>query len=194
LLTDWTGRVERHVNWFPGVRRLSPVKLIYDALRKCPDEIPTIGTSELPFLKDTALKERLRLDIGAVHHAVANGDWKAATVLGGSVIEALLLWGLQEIGPNDVTKAVQTLTGNKSISKPDTNLEKWDLYCFKEVSTEAGLIKQDTASLIDLTREYRNLIHPGRAQRLKMQCDRATAYTTVAALDRVVDDLTEKFS
>jgi hypothetical protein len=177
-----------------GLRQLNPIKLLRDALSKCPNEVPAQGTASLLFIDDPDFKERLRLDIGAVHHSISNGDWKAATVLGGSVIEALLLWALQNLNHIDLKTAIDRLIDKTRISKPDANLEKWDLYCFKEVATEMGVIKKDSASLIDLTREYRNLIHPGRAQRLKMKCDRATAYTAIAALDRVVDDLTDRFA
>lgn len=189
----WKTDQTRQLEALHGLRPLNPIKLLREALAKCPNEVPAPGTADLMFIKDDEFKERLRIDIGAVRHAVCNGDWKAATVLSGSVIEALLLWALQQMNQADVTTAINILIQKKTISKPDPNLEKWDLYYFKEVATEAGLIKKDSASLVDLTREYRNLIHPGRAQRLKMKCDRATAYTAIAALDKVVDDLTDKF-
>jgi hypothetical protein len=34
----------------------------------------------------------LSVDIAAAHRALSRGEWKAATVLAGSVIEALCLW------------------------------------------------------------------------------------------------------
>ena len=60
------------------------------------------------------------------------------------------------------------------------------------ITVAQAMTKED--NLADVTREYRNLIHPGRAERLRLKCDRAPAYTAVAALDRVVADLTEKFA
>jgi hypothetical protein len=48
------------------------------------------------FLNDPDLAEALRADIATASSALRNGEWKAATVLSGSVIEALLLWALQK--------------------------------------------------------------------------------------------------
>jgi hypothetical protein len=42
-----------------------------------------------------------------------------------------------------------------------------------------------------LAREFRNLIHPGCAQRLGQKCDRGTALFSIAALDHVVRDLSK---
>lgn len=80
----------------PGLRRHSPVALIRQALDECPDEFPSTGTSELAFIADSDLRENLRLDVGTINTALGNGEWKSATVLAGSVIEALLLWVLQQ--------------------------------------------------------------------------------------------------
>jgi hypothetical protein len=41
----------------------------------------------------------------------------------------------------------------------------------------------------DLARDFRNLIHPGRAQRTGADCDRGTALTALAAIELVVRDL-----
>lgn len=41
-----------------------------------------------------------------------------------------------------------------------------------------------------LAKDFRNLIHPGAAQRLAQNCDRATALSAVAAVEHVVRDIT----
>ncbi len=51
------------------------------------------------------------------------------------------------------------------------------------------MIKEDTAIQARLAKDYRNLIHSGRAQRLGQICDRGTDLSAVAALERVVRDL-----
>ncbi len=53
-----------------------------------------------------------------------------------------------------------------------------------------GLIKPDTAARCRQTKDFRNLIHPGRALRLSQKIDRATALEAVAAVEFVVRDLT----
>jgi hypothetical protein len=65
-------------------------------LAKCPDEFPPPATTELLFITDDDLRESIRRDLGAADRAFRNSEWKAATVLAGAAIEALLLWKLQE--------------------------------------------------------------------------------------------------
>jgi hypothetical protein len=76
-----------HVNEFDAVT------VIRRALAKCPDEYPPPTTTELTFIKDAALRENIRRDVGAVNRALNNAEWKAATVLAGAAIEALLHCG-----------------------------------------------------------------------------------------------------
>jgi hypothetical protein len=170
----------------------NPVARIRDAMAKCPDESPAPGTSELNFIPDADLRTNLRNDIGAVTRALSNGEWKAATVLAGSAIEALLLWSLQQHPARNVTASIAALrTSGELTRQPDANLERWDLHEFTEVAANLGIIKADTATEARLAREFRNLIHPGRAQRLGQKCDRGTALSSVAALDHVVRDLSK---
>jgi hypothetical protein len=114
-----------------GLRDLNPVTLIRQALAACPDEFPAPGTSELTFIPDGALRESLRRDISAANQALANGGWKAATVLAGSVIEALLLWALQQHNSASVSAAVFKLG-----LRVDSDIEKWGLHAYIEVAAE----------------------------------------------------------
>jgi hypothetical protein len=52
-----------------------------------------------------------------------------------------------------------------------------------------GIIKPETITLALLAKGFRNLIHPGRSIRLGEKCNRGTAYTALAALEHVVNDL-----
>ena len=58
-----------------------------------------------------------------------------------------------------------------------------------EVAAELNLIGTETAMQCRLAKDYRNLIHPGRAQRLGQACNRGTALSAVAAVEHVVNDL-----
>ncbi len=187
-LSAWTG------GW--GTERLlliqqaDAIRGIRYALAQCPDESPAPGTSELSFIADPDLRTNLRNDIGAINRALSSGEWKAATVLAGSTIEALLLWALQR-NPAAAIAAATTLVTAATLSRqPDANLERWDLHEYTEVAANLGTIEPGTATETRLAREFRNLIHPGRAQRLGQTCDRGTALSCVAALDHVVRDLT----
>lgn len=138
----------------------------------------------------TDLRANLRNDIGAVNRALSDGEWKGATVLAGAAIEAILLWDLQNRRAANVPAAVAALVANHTFTAaPPTDLENWSLHHYTEVEAYLGIIAPETAIEIRLAKNFRNLIHPGRAQRLEQKCDRGTALSSVAALDHVVRDL-----
>jgi hypothetical protein len=170
-----------------GYGNLNPITLLRNSLSLCPDEGIDPSTSGLDYISDPDFKESLQIDISAANQALRNGEWKAATVLAGSVIEALLLWALQEIqatDPDKINNARNGLTSN-----PGQNLEKWTLYQLIYVAEEIGVITRDTATQSRLAKDFRNLIHPGRSARKQQICDRGTALSAVAAIEHVDRDL-----
>jgi hypothetical protein len=168
-----------------------PLARIREALAKCPDQAPAPSTSELNFITDADLRTNLRNDIGAVTRALSNGEWKAATVLAGSAAEALLLWALKQRQPADITNAVAILRASGKLStKPDSDLDRWNLYEFIQVGEQLQVIKPNTATQARLAKDFRNFIHPGIAQRLGERCDHATALSAVAGMEHVIRDLT----
>jgi hypothetical protein len=185
-------RARGNVGSMAHVKGLDAVTVIRRALAKCPDEYPPAATTELLFIEDAALRENIRRDLGAANRALNNAEWKATTVLAGATIEALLHWRLQEPSPGRaaVQSAVTALVASGTIGQPDTNIDRWDLNHFIEVPGHLNLLKPDTCSAARLARSFRNLIHPGRAARLAQNCDRATAYSAIGALEHVIRDLT----
>jgi len=144
--------------------QLSPVRLIRDAMSLCPDQNPAPATTQLNFITDAALSANLRNDIGAVDRALSDGEWKGATVLAGSTIEAILLWDLQNRRIANVPAAVTTLVANHTFTAaPSANLEDWSLHHYTEVAAQLGIITAETAIEVRLAKNFRNLIHPGRA-------------------------------
>jgi len=73
---------------------------------------------------------------------------------------------------------------------PHANPERWDLHEYIEVAAHLGIIEPETATQARQARNFRNLIHPGRAIRLGQKADRATALAALAAVEFVVRDLT----
>lgn len=174
-----------------GFGDYNPVSLIRRALLQCPDEFPSKDTAELRFIEDSDLRSNLELDISATNQALSNGEWKAATVLAGSVIEALLLWRLKKHDQDEVRTAVDTLLEEKTLRKdPGSNLDCWRLHSFIEVAARLQIIGDETAQQTRLAKDYRNLIHPGREMRLGQKCDRGTALSAVAAVEHVIRDFT----
>jgi hypothetical protein len=167
------------------------ITIIRRLLASCPDEYPPPSTTELLFIADDALRSSIRQDIGASNRALANAEWKAATVLAGATIEALLHWRLQQPPPDApaIDAAITRLVAAKTIDQPNKQQDRWGLHHFIEVATELNLIGQDTRNAAKLARNFRNLIHPGRAARLGQTCDRATAYSAIGALEHVIRDL-----
>jgi hypothetical protein len=189
-LAHWHARGD--VGGMPHVNGFDVVTVIRRALAKCPDEFPPPATTELLFIKDVALRDNIRRDLGAANRALSNAEWKAATVLAGAAIEALLHWRLQEPTPGQaaVQTAAAALVTSGAISKPDKNIDRWELSHFIEVASHLNLIGPDTRNAAQLARNFRNLIHPGRAARLAQSCDRATALSAIGALEHVIRDLT----
>jgi hypothetical protein len=183
-------RSGHHFSPFTIARNQSPMRLIRDAIAKCPDESPAPATFELSFISDTELRANLRNELGAINRALSNGEWKAATVLAGSNIEALLLWGLQRNTPTATSAAAALLRSGALRRQPTTDLESWTLHEYIEVAAHLSIIKPDTAIQARLAKDFRNLIHPGRAQRLAQKCDRATALSAVAGVELVIRDQT----
>jgi hypothetical protein len=190
-LATWISVPDRghDLGFMPGATQLNPVTEIRDALAKCRDEPFGSATSKLNFIPDNDLRRSLLMDIGAIDRALSNGEWKGATVLAGSAIEALLLWALQRDTAASTAAAAALVAATTLSRQPNADLERWDLHEYTEVASHRGIIKSDTATETRLAREFRNLIHPGRSQRLGQKCDRGTALSSVAALDHVVRDL-----
>jgi len=159
---------------------LHPVALIHRALVGLPDALPSSDTVTLQFLHDPDFELSLRTDISTASSALRNSEWKAATVLAGSVIEALLFWELKQHPQDEVRK----------IRKDD--LDKWHLPQYIEAAGKFECVSKDTITGAQMAKDYRNLIHPGASERTGQVCDLGSAHHAIAALDHVVRDLTKQ--
>jgi hypothetical protein len=172
-----------------------PVRKIHRALKQCPDDAPTASTQSLQFVADEPMRAALRTDMHHAERALRNHEWKAATVLAGSVIEALLMWRLGTLPSADLEAAAAKVraTGKACGWKTIKPLNDWHLPDYIEVAAIVPetnpVIVADTADLLRVVKHFRNLIHPGRAERLAQTCDKRTAYAAVAGMEGVVIDL-----
>jgi len=175
-LTKWNQGRGGHA---PLIDGKSPVFVVRAMLAKCPNQNPSPATAAMMFITDPALRDSIRIDLSTATSALHNGEWKASTVLAGAVVEALLLWAIQR----DPTKLTAIAT------KPKGPPENWGLAGLLDVASALDLIKANTVAQARLATNFRNLIHPGRAQRTNEVCDKGTALTALAAAHLVVRDL-----
>lgn len=150
----------------------------------CPDQFPPPSVLRLSFIDDDELRDSIRSDLGATRRALENAEWKAATVLAGATIEALLHWILSRDFGNNIADALRA-----SGLQTSHSLDKWVLGEFIPVAKHLNVIRTDTVTAAMLAKDYRNLIHPGRSARIGYRCDRGTAYSAIGALERVVADI-----
>jgi hypothetical protein len=151
---------------------------------------PAPSTVALTFISDADFRENLCNDISAANQALSNGEWKAATVLAGATVEALLFWALKQQSSTEISTAISNLISTSILSSdPGNDIEKWSLHHLIEVANDLDTIKNTTADQARLAKNFRNLIHPGRATRLGQICDRGTALSAIAAIEHVVRDL-----
>lgn len=160
------------------------ITLLRRLLSKCSDEGIKAGTADLAFITDDDLRSSMRLDISSSQTALNNGEWKAATVLAGSALEALLLWRIQQHNGSERQSAVSQAKRKVDPKHP----ESWHLADYIDVAHALSNIGDDTASQARLAKDFRNLIHPGREQRTQSRCDRGTAHAAFAALHLVIGD------
>ncbi|GLH28821.1 hypothetical protein WSS15_14710 [Acetobacter pasteurianus] len=168
-------------NLFPHNEQ-SLIELIYGALKKCPDMLPVPSTTELPFIDDENMRTNIRIDLSSATRSLHNGEWKAATVLAGSVCEALLFWAIpkaKDYNPANI----------KNSQGKNRRLDQLDLGAFINYGVDLKIITTGTRDIAQRARNYRNLIHPGRAQRAEQECDRSSAMTALAAAECIIKNL-----
>jgi hypothetical protein len=168
----------------PGLSDLNPITIIRCSLAKCPDEFPSVSVPDMLFIADADLRESIRIDISTAEQAFGNGEWKASTVLAGAAIEALLLWRLKQ----EDTKTLQSKIDFAKV----TEIDDWALDKLLKASKEVKIIEDRTFTEALLAKDFRNLIHPGRALRLQKKCTKATALTALASLEHIIENLIPK--
>ncbi len=171
-----TGTGNGNLKALPGHKE-SVVAAVKRILVKCPDERIPPSDKRLEFLKDADFRQQCLKDLEAIEFQLRHQLWKPATVLAGALIEALLCDSLRT---PPVLKKIGIVEARLFSSRLD-DMIKW--------SFKVGLIKDETKRLCKLSEEYRNLIHPGKEFRKKMQCNNGTAYAAFAGLHLVINDL-----
>jgi hypothetical protein len=74
-----------------------PVCALRKHLAACPDEAVIAAALEFLFVDPPELRDDLQIDLAESYDSLHAGRFKAATVLAGAVIEALLVWRLSNL-------------------------------------------------------------------------------------------------
>lgn len=162
------------------------VTILRRVLSKCSDAYPPVAHTDLSFISVDELRLELRRDIGGIERSLAGSEWKAATVLAGATIEALLHWKLSQLDKPKVSAAF-TARGLKGAATPE-DLDGWSLTHLFLVAKDLKLISPPTVAAVGQAKDFRNLIHPGLASRQRTPCSRGTAYSAVGAMSLVIEE------
>jgi len=186
VLPGYTADPDRH-----------PLAVVVDAmLRAHLRPIPAANSLDAQlatFIPNADERRTVVEDIDEIKHSIADGAWKGATILGGSVIEALLLQALQnKLSAAQLLAAQNAATtshpGVQALNTPIANLldRRWTLQAYTILAQEAGLIDEADASVCHKVRSYRNLVHPALSSRTGQRCDEPTARLAHATILELV--------
>jgi hypothetical protein len=128
------------------------------------------------FISDEQFRSSLIADFSELNACIEASSWKAVHVLAGSIIEAVLTEYLVVSNIQPKGKNPLTLTLDEAI----------------QACTAAKVLQKSTASLCDVVREYRNLIHPGRMIRLSQEVTSERANIAVNLVALIVKEIAEK--
>lgn len=167
--------------------RVDPVTALRDGLRRCPDLSAAASPHALGFLGDAPRAALLRADLASVERLHALREWKAATVLAGSVLEALLLERVSRVDGTRLAAAVA-----EADRRAGATARRLTERSLRELATlarslELDVPSRDTLIEIDKAGEFRNLIHPGLAER-RFPARQSTATYTLAACYRFIEE------
>ena len=167
--------------------------IIKEALQLCPDEAPSSSVGELAFVQDGELRRTLLIDLGSAETALSNGEWKACTVLCGSITEALLLWAIGGHSQTEIAAAIQRAVTSESVRNrlppDDLTHRDWNLHGYIEVAAELQEIEGVSYRQCQNAKDYRNLIHPAVAARRGIACDKGSSHTAIGTVYSLITRL-----
>jgi hypothetical protein len=167
--------------------------MVKNILASCPEDVPSSATEGMMFISDLDLRKSLFVDLGSAERSLNTGEWKACTVLSGSIIEALLLWALQTHSVAEIAAAIAGVDASKNIRRnaPADNLTDgaWRFYDYVHVAAQLLEIQDPLYNRCVDAKDYRNLIHPAVAERRNAACDRGTSHITVGTVYSLIEKL-----
>src|SRR5260370_19329130 len=125
------------------------------------------------FLSDEKFRFSLEKDYQELMLSLQNGAWKAAYILAGSIIEAILIDYLLATGYQHTDPLTMPLADAISVCR------------------ENGILSEKTEYIAYMIKSYRNLIHPDRAVRLSEIVEEGSAKVAQALVDIIVKEVLE---
>jgi hypothetical protein len=129
---------------------------------------------EFDFITDDRFRKSLAADYAEFRASVSSEAWKAALVLLGSIVEALL---------------VDHLVSTKYQSRCGTDPLRMHLGELIAACEKERVLSAKTTALSTVIQGYRNLIHPGRAIRLGETASKSAAIVAGELLQMIVDEI-----
>jgi hypothetical protein len=175
-----------------------PVIVLRDIMRAAPEEPIAAVQPRLAFLHDPALQESIATDLASAESAMADGRYKNACVMSGAAIEALLLWAVQRRTQAEHQAAFgraqtrRAREGRQPLDAINADPRRWVLEQYIEVARELPVLSAAAANASMLAKDFRNLIHPGRAERLQQRASQGSAAQGLAAAVLTSEDLAER--
>jgi hypothetical protein len=131
---------------------------------------------DFSFISDEQFRNSLTNDYQEMISCHEASSWKAVHVLAGSIVEALLVEYLVVSSTKPGGKDPLTIALSDAI----------------QACQKAGVIQKSTASLCDVVRDYRNLIHPGRMIRLDQNVTQEGASIALNLVAIITREVAEK--
>lgn len=129
------------------------------------------------FVAGEGFRSSLESDYRELNVAMEARAWKAVHILAGSITEAIL---------------IDYLVASNYNNTPKNELLKLDLDKAITACKQEKVLSEKTASLATVVRLYRNLIHPGRIERLGEKVDENGAKVAQALVAMVVDEISQR--
>ena len=131
---------------------------------------------DFSFISDEGFRAALVSDYREMSDCLESKAFKAVLVLSGSIVEALLVEYLSVSGARPAGKDPLTLQLNELI----------------QACLQAGVLQKSTASLCDVIRDYRNLIHAGRIVRLNQEVTPEGAHIAFSLVGLSTKEISQK--
>jgi hypothetical protein len=138
------------------------------------------------FIADPQLRSIIERDYQEIPRCLDARAYKAAIVMCGSVMEALLLDALLADEPR-AHQSARALRG--SIGKVPRDLGKWTLKRLIAVAQDLETLPTEIGGMSQALRHYRNLIHPAVEIRKQMTAEKEEAELAQKALDVIIKKL-----